>query len=63
MMLNLKLVLIFISFMARDVENLLIFFFAIWTSSFETSLFSSLIHFFIGSLILLIVYFLSPCIF
>jgi hypothetical protein len=38
--------------MARDGERFFMSFLAIWTSSFEKVLFSSLAHFFIGSLIL-----------
>jgi hypothetical protein len=37
--------------MARDVEHFFMCFLAIWTSSFEKVLFSSVAHFFIGSLI------------
>jgi hypothetical protein len=44
-------VLICISFMAKDGEHFLMCFLAIWTSSFEKVLFSSVSHFFIGSLI------------
>jgi hypothetical protein len=43
--------LICISFMARDGEHFFMCFLAIWTSSFENTLFSSFAHFFIGSLI------------
>jgi hypothetical protein len=43
-------VLICISFMARDVEHLFMCLLAIWTSS-EKALFSSFAYFFIGSLI------------
>jgi hypothetical protein len=46
---NLNVVLICIFFMARDVKNFFIAFLAIWTSSFEKSLFSSVAHFFIAS--------------
>jgi hypothetical protein len=49
---NFSVVLICISFMARDGEHFFICFLAIWISSFEKVLFSSLAHFFIGSLIL-----------
>jgi hypothetical protein len=49
---SLSVVLICISFMARDGERFFMSFLAIWTSSFEKVLFSSLAHFFIGSLIL-----------
>jgi hypothetical protein len=45
-------VLICTSFMARDSEHFFIFFLAIWTSSFGKAQFSSLAHFFTGSLIL-----------
>jgi hypothetical protein len=38
--------------MARDDEHFFMCFLAIWTSSFEKVLFSSVDHFFIGSLIL-----------
>jgi hypothetical protein len=44
-------VLIWISFMARDGEHFFMCFLAIWTSSIEKVLFSSVTHFFIGSLI------------
>jgi hypothetical protein len=43
--------LIHISFMARDGEQLFMYILAIWTSSFEKTLFSSFAHFFIRSLI------------
>jgi hypothetical protein len=46
-----SVVLICISFMARDGEYFFMCFLAIWTSSFEKVLFSSVAHFFIGSLI------------
>jgi hypothetical protein len=49
---NLTVVLICISFMSRDREHFFICLLAIWISSFETALFSSVAHFFIGSLIL-----------
>jgi hypothetical protein len=49
---NLTVVLICISFMARDGEHFFMCFLAIWISSFEKVLFSSVAHFFIGSLIL-----------
>jgi hypothetical protein len=49
---NLSVVLICISFMARDGEHFCICFFAIWISFFEKVLFCSVAHFFIGSLIL-----------
>jgi hypothetical protein len=48
----LSVVLICISFMARDGKHFLMCFLAIWISSFEKVLFSSVAHFFIGSLIL-----------
>jgi hypothetical protein len=48
---NLSVVLICISFMARDGEHFCMSFSGIWTSSFEKVLFSSVAHFFIGSLI------------
>jgi hypothetical protein len=53
MRLNLNVILICISFMARDGEHFFSFFFflPIWTSSFEKVLFSSVAHFFIVSLI------------
>jgi hypothetical protein len=50
---NLSVVLICISFIARDGEHFFMCFLAIWISSFEKVLFSSLAHFFIGSLVLL----------
>jgi hypothetical protein len=37
--------------MARDAEHFFMYFLDIWTSSFEKVLFSSVAHFFIGSLI------------
>jgi hypothetical protein len=54
---NLNVVLICISFMARDVEHFFMCFLAIWTSSFEKVQFSSLpiLHWVIdfgGSLVL-----------
>jgi hypothetical protein len=48
---NLSVVLICISFMARDGEHFFHVCLAIWTSSFKNVLFSSVAHFFIGSLI------------
>jgi hypothetical protein len=48
---NLSVVLISISFMARDGEHFFMCFLVIWISSFEKVLFSSVVHFFIGSLI------------
>jgi hypothetical protein len=38
--------------MARDGEHFFMYFLAIWTSSIEKVLFSSVVYFFIGSLIL-----------
>jgi hypothetical protein len=49
---NLNVVLICISFMARDVEHFFVCFLATWISFFEKVLFSSVAHFFISSLIL-----------
>jgi hypothetical protein len=49
---NLSVVLICLSFMARDSEHFFMCFLAIWISSFEKVLFSSVAHFLIGSLIL-----------
>jgi hypothetical protein len=46
---NLNMVLICISFMARDAQHFFMCFLAIWTSSFEEALFSSFAHFFSGS--------------
>jgi hypothetical protein len=48
---NLSMGLTCISFIARDGENCLLCFLAIWISSFEKVHFSSVSHFFIGSLI------------
>jgi hypothetical protein len=45
---NLSVVLICISFMARGGEHFFMCFLAIWTSSFEKVIFSSVAHFFIG---------------
>jgi hypothetical protein len=56
---NLSVVLICISFKARDGEHFFMCFLAIWVSSFEKFLFSSVAHFFIGSLILGVFHFLS----
>jgi hypothetical protein len=50
--LNLSVGLICISFMSRYGEHFFMCFSAIWTSSFDKVLFSSVVHFFIGSLIL-----------
>jgi hypothetical protein len=46
-----KLVLICISFHAREVEHFFLCCFSHWISSFEKDVFSSFAHFFIGSLI------------
>jgi hypothetical protein len=48
---NLSMVLICISFMARDGGHFFMWFLVIWISSFEKFLFSSVAHFFIGLLI------------
>jgi hypothetical protein len=48
---KLSVVLICISFMARDGEHFFMCFLSIWISSFEKFLFSSVAHFFTGSLI------------
>jgi hypothetical protein len=48
---TLNMVLICISFMAREVEDYFMCVLAIWISSFEKALFSSFFHLFIGSLI------------
>jgi hypothetical protein len=49
---NLSIVLIHISFIAREVEHFFMSLLAICTSSFENSLFNSCAHFLIGVLIL-----------
>jgi hypothetical protein len=49
---NFSVVLIWIFFIPRDGEHFFMCFLAICISSFEKVLFSSVIHFFIGSLIL-----------
>jgi hypothetical protein len=49
---NLSVVLTCISFMARDGEHFFMCFLVILIFSFEKVLFSSVVHFFIGSLIL-----------
>jgi hypothetical protein len=49
---NISVVLICISFIARDGEHFSCVVLVIWTSSFKKVLFSSLAHFFIDSLIL-----------
>jgi hypothetical protein len=49
---NLSVVLICISFIVRDGEHIFMCFLAIWPSSFEKVLLSSVAHFFIGSFIL-----------
>jgi hypothetical protein len=48
---NYSVVLICISFMARDGEHFFMCFLSIWTSSFEKVLFTSVAHFFVSSLI------------
>jgi hypothetical protein len=48
---NLSVVLICIYFMARDGEHFFMCFLSIWISSIEKVLFSSVVHFFTGSLI------------
>jgi hypothetical protein len=49
---HLNMALIYISFMASDIEHFLFFIFlAVKTSSFEKTLFCLFAHFFIGSLI------------
>jgi hypothetical protein len=47
---NLNVVLICIFLLARDGGHFFMCFLAIWISSFEKVLFSSVAHFFIGSL-------------
>jgi hypothetical protein len=61
---NLNVVLICISFMARDGEHFFMCFLTIWVSSFEKVLFSSVAHFYIslwiwGSLIFCCIFWLS----
>jgi hypothetical protein len=56
---NLSVVLISISFMAKDGEYFFMCFLAIWISSSENFLFSSVAYFFIGSLIFRVFSFLS----
>jgi hypothetical protein len=46
--LNLSVILICISIMARDGEHFFMCFLAIWSSSFEKVLFSSVAYLFIG---------------
>jgi hypothetical protein len=48
---NLSVVWISTSFMARDGKHFFMCFLAIWIFSFEKILFSSVAHFYIGSLI------------
>jgi hypothetical protein len=48
---NFSVVLICLSFLARDGEHFFMCFLTIWMSFFEKVLFSSVAHFFIGSLI------------
>jgi hypothetical protein len=60
---NLSVVLIFISFMARDGENFFMCFLDIWISSLEKVLFSSVAHFLIDSLIWGKFSFLDLCMF
>jgi hypothetical protein len=48
---NLSVVLVCIYFLARDGERFFMCFLAIWISSLEKVLLSSVAHFFIGSLI------------
>jgi hypothetical protein len=49
---NFSVALVYISFMARYGEHFFMCFLAIWISSFEKVLFSSVVHFFTESLIL-----------
>jgi ABC-type multidrug transport system permease subunit len=56
---NLSVILIYISFMARDGEHFFMCFLAIWISSFEKVLFSSVAYFLIRSLIFGSLVFLS----
>jgi hypothetical protein len=49
---NLSVVLICISFIARDVEHIFMYLLASCTFPFENSLLNSISHFFIGMLIL-----------
>jgi hypothetical protein len=49
---NFSVVLFVISFMVRDGEHFFMCLLAIWISSFEKVLFSSVAHSFIGALIL-----------
>jgi hypothetical protein len=56
---NLNVVLICISFMAREVEHFFTYLLAICTSSFENSLFNSRVRFFRGLLVLWGLSFLS----
>jgi hypothetical protein len=56
---NLNMVLVCISFIAKDVDHFFMCFLAIWTSFFEKALFSSFAYFFIGSMILGDLIFLS----
>jgi hypothetical protein len=60
---KLSVVLICISFVARDGEHFFMCFLAIWISSLESVLFSSVVHFFIGSLIFGEFRFLTPYVF
>jgi hypothetical protein len=60
---KLSVVLICISFVARDGEHFFMCFLAIWISSLESVLFSSVGHFFIGSLIFGEFRFLTPYVF